>query len=267
MKPRTSQSHPLNIATLDTPGGGRIGMTFCPGKTDPFAMSGPWARDLDTDLAAIQAWGASALVTLVEQHELVHLGVGGLGEQVLAMGLDWYHLPIRDVSIPTAAVRGSNGAPVVRRCASDLLGGQALVVHCRGGLGRTGLIAARLLIELGESPPTALRRVRAARPGAVETPEQEHVRARLRRVRPQLRSARRSATQALLASQTSSRRTVARVMPQKSTCSSRARCCSARGDVGEDHRRRLLPFEAAHRVEQDLAAGCRPGCRRGRTRR
>ena len=172
MKPRTSQSHPLNIAALTTPGGGRIGMTFCPGKTDPFAMSGPWARDLDTDLAAIQAWGASALVTLVEQHELVDLGVSALGKQVLAMGLDWYHLPIRDVSIPTPEFETqwrASGQALRER----LLGGQALVVHCRGGLGRTGLIAARLLIELGESPPTALRRVRAVRPGAVETREQE----------------------------------------------------------------------------------------------
>jgi ADP-ribosyl-[dinitrogen reductase] hydrolase len=172
MKPRTSHSHPLNIAPLATPGGGRIGMTFCPGKTDLFAMSGPWAREMDTDLAAIQAWGASALVTLVEQHELVHLGVGGLGERVHAMGLDWYHLPIQDVSIPTPEFETqwrTSGQTLRER----LLGGQSLVVHCRGGLGRTGLIAARLLIELGESPQAALRRVRAARPGAVETPEQE----------------------------------------------------------------------------------------------
>ena len=57
MKPRTSDTHPLQIAALDTPGGGRIGMTFCPGKRDPLAMTGPWARDLDTDLAAISALG------------------------------------------------------------------------------------------------------------------------------------------------------------------------------------------------------------------
>jgi ADP-ribosyl-[dinitrogen reductase] hydrolase len=48
-----------------------------------------------------------------------------------------------------------------------------LVIHCKGGLGRTGVVAARLLIELGETPNAALARVRAARPGAVETPEQE----------------------------------------------------------------------------------------------
>jgi len=53
------------------------------------------------------------------------------------------------------------------------LDGQSIVVHCRGGLGRTGMVAARLLVELGEKPVTALQRVRAARPGAVETVEQE----------------------------------------------------------------------------------------------
>ena len=53
------------------------------------------------------------------------------------------------------------------------MGGESVVVHCRGGLGRTGLVAARLLVELGESPVSALVRVRAARPGAVETVEQE----------------------------------------------------------------------------------------------
>lgn len=172
MKPRTSDTYPLQIAALDAPGGGRIGMTFCPGKRDPLAMTGPWARDLDTDLAAIRAWGASVLVTLMESHELEHLEVGRLGEAARATGLDWYHLPIRDVSVPSDAFETqwrTSGEELRER----LLGGQSLVVHCRGGLGRTGLIAARLLIELGEAPSRALQRVRAARPGAVETREQE----------------------------------------------------------------------------------------------
>jgi ADP-ribosyl-[dinitrogen reductase] hydrolase len=46
------------------------------------------------------------------------------------------------------------------------------VVHCKGGLGRAGTIAAKLFIELGHSPDDAVRRVRAARPGAIETPSQ-----------------------------------------------------------------------------------------------
>jgi ADP-ribosyl-[dinitrogen reductase] hydrolase len=173
MNPRTSDTHPLQIAFVETPGNGKIGMTFCPGKQDPHAMTGPWDRDLESDLAAIANWGATALVTLMELHELERLGVSGLGEAAVVQGLDWYHLPIRDVSIPSATFEAEwvDAGRVLR---SRLMGGESVVVHCRGGLGRTGLIAARLLVELGEVPVSALQRVRAARPGAVETMEQEN---------------------------------------------------------------------------------------------
>ena len=172
MKPRTSNSHPLQIVFVETPGHGRIGMTFCPGKHDPSAKTGPWSRDMRMDVAAIADWGAVALVTLMESHELELLGVSGLGNAVLAQGLDWYHLPVQDVSVPNIAFEAQwAGASSVLR--SQLLAGKSIVVHCRGGLGRTGIVAARLLIELGEKPVTALERVRAARPGAVETSEQE----------------------------------------------------------------------------------------------
>ena len=65
---------------------------------------------------------------------------------------------------------GGYSGQVLRR---RLQSGERIVLHCRGGLGRTGTIAARLAIELGETPETALRRVRAARKGTVETHEQE----------------------------------------------------------------------------------------------
>jgi ADP-ribosyl-[dinitrogen reductase] hydrolase len=172
MKPRTSDSHPLQIAFVETPGNGRIGMTFCPGKHDQMAMTGPWARDMRTDIAAIADWGAVALVTLMESHELGMLGVPNLGGMAVSQGLDWYHLPVQDVSVPNVSFEAQwvDAGSALR---SRLLAGQSIVVHCRGGLGRTGMVAARLLIELGEKPVMALQRVRAARPGAVETAEQE----------------------------------------------------------------------------------------------
>ncbi|MFW6094150.1 MAG: hypothetical protein ACODAC_09270 [Pseudomonadota bacterium] len=59
MEPRTSATHPLDIATVTTPLGGRLGMTLCPGKRDPAAMTGAWHRHLVTDLQAMIDWGAS----------------------------------------------------------------------------------------------------------------------------------------------------------------------------------------------------------------
>jgi ADP-ribosyl-[dinitrogen reductase] hydrolase len=73
---KTSISHPLQIAVA-TAGSefGRIGITFCPGKFDPHAMTGGWDRDLNRDLDAIRDWGAAAVVTLLEPKELTLLRV------------------------------------------------------------------------------------------------------------------------------------------------------------------------------------------------
>ena len=55
--------------------------------------------------------------------------------------------------------------------------GGSILVHCRGGLGRTGLLGARLLVELGMTPDAAIQRVRSVRHHAIETSAQEaHVR-------------------------------------------------------------------------------------------
>ena len=100
---RTSSTHPLRIAVISCGRGlGRIGITFCPGKYDPFGRSGAWDRELATDVDAIRDWGAAAVVTLLEPQELKLLRVENLGEQVRRRNMSWFHLPIVDVSIPDA---------------------------------------------------------------------------------------------------------------------------------------------------------------------
>jgi ADP-ribosyl-[dinitrogen reductase] hydrolase len=170
---RTSQSDPLQIAEVSAgPDIGLIGVTFCPGKTDPAAMSGPWARDLDIDLDAIADWGAVAVVTLIEDHEFRTLKVPTLGAAVARRHMDWFHLPIRDVSIPDGGFEKA-WQDVGQGLRARLRDGAKVLVHCRGGLGRAGMIAARMLIDLGLEPRNAINRVRAVRPRAIETPEQE----------------------------------------------------------------------------------------------
>jgi hypothetical protein len=99
---RTSISHPLQIAEVETgqPGYGLIGVTFCPGKYDPYGMSGAWNRDLALDLDAVRDWGAVAVVTLLESHEFELLRVERLGEEVSRRDMEWFHLPIIDTRIP-----------------------------------------------------------------------------------------------------------------------------------------------------------------------
>ena len=98
---RTSTTHPLQIASVrPLPCSGQVGLTFCPGKKQRSAATGAWDRDLGVDLDAVAAWGAVAVVTLVEEHELRALQVEHLGVEVEARHMDWLHLPIPDVSVP-----------------------------------------------------------------------------------------------------------------------------------------------------------------------
>jgi ADP-ribosyl-[dinitrogen reductase] hydrolase len=161
----------LRIDGLSIPGRpGLLGLTSCPGRARPGAPTGVGAR-LELDLAAIRDWGASLLLSLIEDSEFRELGIEDLGGRLPA-GLAWLRLPIRDFSVPDAdwetAWRGA--APGLLA----LLGsGGRLCLHCMGGRGRSGLVAARLLIESGIGPAEALGLVRRAREGAVETPAQE----------------------------------------------------------------------------------------------
>jgi len=147
---------------------GRIGITFCPGKKQLGAMTGAWDRDLCVDVAAIAEWGAVAVITLLEAHEIEQLRVGGLAGEVLGRHMDWIHLPIADVSVPGPQFErtwAQHGEGIRAR----LRNGFDVVVHCKGGLGRAGTVAARLLVELGWNPDEAIEEVRRVRKGAIET--------------------------------------------------------------------------------------------------
>lgn len=171
MTPRTSLSHPLRIAAVAA-GGGAVGVTFCPGKRGDSVFGPPWARDLARDLDVIQRWGAAVVLTLVQDAELLALGVADLGEQVQRRGLRWHHLPIADLHPPGPLFEAA-WPPVARQLRRLLAGGGRVLVHCRGGLGRAGTVAACLLVETGVPAALAIEKVRRARPHAIETEAQE----------------------------------------------------------------------------------------------
>ncbi|EYD74035.1 hypothetical protein Rumeso_04406 [Rubellimicrobium mesophilum DSM 19309] len=168
---RTSQSHPLYVSDLAV-GPGRLGLTICPGKKGDSVFGAPWDRDLGMDLAAVRDWGATAVLTLVEPHELRMLGVERLGEAVRALGMEWHHFPIPDLGAPKDLDR-SSWWRLSTRLHGILDQGGRVLVHCRGGLGRAGTMAALLLTERGDTAQEAIARIRAVRKGAIETAVQE----------------------------------------------------------------------------------------------
>lgn len=173
MKKLTSQDSPLRIDSytlIDT--GGTIGMTICPGKKRPGSISGDWERDLDLDLQLVQDWGAEIVLTLLEDFEFSEVGVEELRPKVETLGLRWLHLPIPDKNAPTMdfATQWRKAGPEVHAC---LQRGGKILIHCMGGIGRTGTIAAQILMERGMSVTEAMAAIRLARRGAIETAAQE----------------------------------------------------------------------------------------------
>ncbi len=172
---RTSLTHPLIIAELPVGNrGGAIGVTFAPGKYQEAAMTGAWARDLEQDMTAIQKWGATHLISLLEPWEFSELQIEKLPAVAAELGVSWYALPITDGSAPDQ--RFLHGWPVLSsELIRGLYSGQRVVIHCKGGLGRAGTVAAMLLLqsEIAQTSEDAMKMVRLAKPGAIETAAQE----------------------------------------------------------------------------------------------
>lgn len=127
--------------------------------------------DLVTDLRSLRTeHDVRLLVTLVERWELDDMRAAELFERARALGLETLHAPIPDFGVPPTMAAA---LALVRRIVGVADGGGTVVVHCKGGRGRSGTLAACCLIARGHDPKDALAVVRAARPGAVENDRQE----------------------------------------------------------------------------------------------
>ncbi len=127
--------------------------------------------DYAGDMRLVHDWQPGLVISMTTDAEQVAVGAATLGVDFQSMGSRWVHLPVTDFGTPDASVNAEWNT-VSASARQALEGGGRVLVHCRGGCGRSGMVALRLLIECGEIPERALRRLRLARPCAVETEEQ-----------------------------------------------------------------------------------------------
>lgn len=154
-----SQVHPTWQLDLDT---GALVLTPCPGTKE---------ATLDASLAQLKEQGVEAIVTALDDHELASKDVAALGEKTRALGMQWFQIEIEDDCAPGAdfAAKWQAASPALHQVVDN---GGKVAMHCMGGSGRTGLLAAHLLLEKSWDMSKIVQEVQALRPGAFTKPIQ-----------------------------------------------------------------------------------------------
>ena len=125
------------------------------------------------ELHNFSSLNSSSIVTLVEDKEIKNLcDKKFFVRKIYSQNLKWIHMPIEDLKPPDHKfIEKWQTTKVLLK--NNLIEGKNIILHCMGGKGRSGTIAAILLIEFGEKHKEAIEIVRENRKGAIETKEQE----------------------------------------------------------------------------------------------
>jgi protein-tyrosine phosphatase len=138
-----------DIYWVETPAAGRLAVLARPRGAD-------WLPD---EVAGWQRAGLTRVVSLLEADERAELGLDDEPATVRASGIRFDSLPTPDRGVPS----GSRGRMLLVELADGVSAGERVGIHCRQGVGRSALLAAGVLVELGLTPADAFARIAAAR--------------------------------------------------------------------------------------------------------
>lgn len=150
--------HPFDILPL--PNGSTFIFTPCPGTK---------SENLSDSLSTLKKAGADAVVTMLPNTEITILDVASLGQETEHAGMQWFQLPVEDDCAPEEIFE------IAFKQAKDSLLAliekkATIAIHCKGGSGRTGLMAAALLLESGMQWDDVKALVQSIRPNALTLP-------------------------------------------------------------------------------------------------
>jgi protein-tyrosine phosphatase len=141
---------------IDGPWSGKLAISARP-------RGGDWLED---EISGWRAAGVDAVVSLLTPHEYKDLQLSEESKLAQAHGIRFVSLPIEDRGVPPS---WEDASRVIVNATEMLQQGKNVAVHCRQGIGRSGLLAAALLIKSGSTPGDALTQISGAR--GVSVPE------------------------------------------------------------------------------------------------
>lgn len=150
--------------TWELPLEGNAGLilTPCPGTKE---------ASLTDSIEQLKSQGVTIVVSAINRQEMADKNVADLPQQIENAGLQWFYAPIEDDCAP-----GEEFHAYWSQCEAAiqnaLNSGEKVALHCMGGSGRTGLLAAHALLGRGWQLDDIIQQVKALRPGAFSKPVQ-----------------------------------------------------------------------------------------------
>lgn len=151
-------------------------------KPDLYWIPGPWLGKLavatrprggdwlEEEVGGWREAGLDIVVSLLERDEAAQLELASEGEVAESQGLQFISFPIPDRGVPAST---RDALLLFSDIASALREGKNVAIHCRQGLGRSGLVAAGSLVTSGMGTAQAIDLVSGARGATIpETSEQ-----------------------------------------------------------------------------------------------
>ncbi len=133
------------------------------------AMPMPSADCLEKELKFIHKQKVSKILCLMQTDESISLGLQAQESICTKLGIEFQRFAIPDYGVPDL----TDLKMLTRQLHTEIIQGTNLLVHCRGGIGRTGLVCCCLLIATGLSASEAVAIITEKRGCSVpETPAQ-----------------------------------------------------------------------------------------------
>ncbi|MBV6644662.1 MAG: dual specificity protein phosphatase family protein [Cyclobacteriaceae bacterium] len=117
--------------------------------------------DWDDDVSFLRNGGINYIMSLTEEPLIQH--------QAEAAGFGFIHFPIRDMDIPMPR----DASAAIIKLVKEIESGHTFLIHCKGGVGRTGMMGACYMVSKGISANEAIEKVRAIHPPYIQTKNQE----------------------------------------------------------------------------------------------
>jgi len=120
---------------------------------------------MPVNIADVVAWTPDAVLTMTQPAEMPH----EMADALRVAAFAWLQCPVVDFGVPFA---DADWGVIHNQLLTVLSAKGRVLIHCKGGCGRSGMAVLRLMIAMGEAPDAALTRLRHVRPCAVETKAQ-----------------------------------------------------------------------------------------------